>query len=196
MRQYHNLMKEVLEKGIQKSDRTGTGTISIFGHQMRFDLSQGFPMVSTKKLHTRSIIVELLWFLNGDTNIKFLNENGCSIWDFAGSTRHLQGRCRRLCHRYRSRPPPCGGTKHHQPACGLQCSLPSRSWHTQRAQRKGFPATVINLSPALIPTSSEGPFLITFKTQMVSSMILNCTPIPLKFPCICSCSDFISSVDR
>lgn len=81
MKQYLDLMRHVREHGAKKEDRTGTGTLSIFGHQMRFDLSQGFPMVSTKKLHTRSIIVELLWFLNGDTNIKYLNDNGCSIWD-------------------------------------------------------------------------------------------------------------------
>ena len=81
MKQYLDLMRHVREHGVKKEDRTGTGTLSVFGHQMRFDLSQGFPMVTTKKLHTRSIIVELLWFLNGDTNIKYLNENGCSIWD-------------------------------------------------------------------------------------------------------------------
>lgn len=81
MKQYLDLMRHVREHGAKKGDRTGTGTLSVFGHQMRFDLSQGFPMVTTKKLHTRSIIVELLWFLNGDTNIKYLNDNGCSIWD-------------------------------------------------------------------------------------------------------------------
>ena len=81
MRQYHNLMKEVLEKGVQKSDRTGTGTISIFGHQMRFDLSAGFPLVTTKKVHTRSVFGELLWFMRGDTNVKWLQDRGISIWD-------------------------------------------------------------------------------------------------------------------
>ncbi|NVO03701.1 MAG: thymidylate synthase [Bacteroidetes bacterium] len=81
MIQYLNLLSHVLENGVKKEDRTGTGTVSVFGYQMRFDLSKGFPMLTTKKVHTKSIIHELLWFLKGETNIKYLKDNGVSIWD-------------------------------------------------------------------------------------------------------------------
>ncbi len=81
MRQFHELMRHVLDHGAKKSDRTGTGTLSVFGHQMRFDLSVGFPLVTTKKLHLKSIVYELLWFLSGNTNNQWLKERGVSIWD-------------------------------------------------------------------------------------------------------------------
>ena len=81
MQQYHQLLRHIIENGAQKTDRTGTGTISCFGYQMRFDLQKGFPMVTTKKLHLKSIVYELLWFLQGDTNIKYLNDHNVSIWN-------------------------------------------------------------------------------------------------------------------
>lgn len=81
MKQYHNLLKHIIEKGAKKGDRTGTGTTSVFGYQMRFDLNKGFPLITTKKVHFKSIVYELLWFLKGDTNVKYLQENGVRIWN-------------------------------------------------------------------------------------------------------------------
>ncbi len=124
MRQYHDLLRRVLDEGTERQDRTGTGTISVFGHQMRFDLAAGFPLLTTKKLHTRSIFAELLWFLRGETNVKWLQERGVTIWnewaDEDGDLGPIYG------HQWRSWPTADGRTV--DQIAGVIESIKSKPW--------------------------------------------------------------------
>ncbi len=145
MKQYQALLQRILSEGVEKTDRTGTGTLSIFGHQMRFDLAQGFPLLTTKKLHLKSIIYELLWFLRGDTNVRYLQEHGVSIWDewadpVTGDLGPVYG------HQWRSWPDNCGGAidqisqvveliKHHPDSRRMMVS----AWNPAEVEQMALP---------------------------------------------------------
>ncbi len=137
MKQYLDLLQHVLDKGTVKKDRTGTGTKSVFGYQMRFDLDEGFPLMTTKKLHLKSIIYELLWFLKGDTNIKYLNENHVSIWnewaDKEGNLGHIYG------YQWRSWPSYGGGSidQISNVISSIRNNPDSRQAHCQCVERRG-----------------------------------------------------------